>query len=269
MTKLLVNVDPYPPPDAHGERIGLQVFDLITPDGERVWVTCGWSGQLPDNVQIHAWTIQEFVADRRPTKKITDNPKHYAPLRFVNKSADLREQFIADYMAANHQVGEQEWILGLQAPRDWVGLRVYPYQGSEHIVLDEDPFLRLLTVDNRQGEKRLAVDTWEVTSSWHFPFNELVRRPQGSERPHLRTASKGHFLYRLYSRSGQLLYVGVTDNCLRRWREHSKVQPWWCEVHRFTQDWFPDRDAVEAAERHAIQVERPVHNKIHNRGGVS
>lgn len=266
-------VEPYPPSGSYGCQLGLQVFDLITPDGQRVWVASGWSGQTPSSVQIHAWTIQDFVAgDRRPSKKIHDDPKCYAALRFVNKDADQREQFIADYMAVNHQAGQQEYLLGLQAPQDWVGLRVYPYQGLEHIILDEDPLLRLLTLDARGGGKPLAVDKWEVTASWHFPFNELIRRPQGAGRsrpvgvgrPHSRPA--GQFLYRLYSRSGELLYVGVTDNCLRRWKEHSKIQPWWSEVHRLTQDWFPDRTSVEAAERRAIQVERPVHNKTHNRG---
>mgnify|MGYP003404843917 CR=1 FL=1 len=72
-------------------------------------------------------------------------------------------------------------------------------------------------------------------------------------------------LYRLYSASGVLLYVGIADNIPSRLKQHSKDKPWWPEVTSTAFQQFATRAEAEAAEKAAIQTERPVHNVVHNR----
>lgn len=69
-------------------------------------------------------------------------------------------------------------------------------------------------------------------------------------------------LYRFFDASGVLLYVGITDNPSKRWNEHaiSKRATWWSTVAKKTLEWYPSRDAADAAETQAINVERPLHN---------
>jgi predicted GIY-YIG superfamily endonuclease len=73
-----------------------------------------------------------------------------------------------------------------------------------------------------------------------------------------------HTLYRMFSAAGVLLYVGVTNDAGRRWREHAASKPWWSEVANVTVEHHPNRRSVELAERLAIITERPIHNLIHN-----
>lgn len=268
----LDDIDPYPSPDSYSGKRGLQVFDLITPDGDRVWVCAGWA----DNGKLRAWTIPDFVADRPPIKEIPDAPNRFAPLCHVNETAGRREDFIGDYMAVNHSAGTQEWHLGIPVPPDlnlWIGKKIYPYAGTgECIVRDWDTFCRTLIVDPvRAGDRQhyKAIDIWEVTASWHEAHKSRRPSRKRTTQPRATTNADGLYLYRLYDKGGQLLYIGITDNCFRRWKEHSKNQDWWGRVHQFTQDWYPDRRSVELAERRAIITESPLYNKTHNNGGDS
>lgn len=76
--------------------------------------------------------------------------------------------------------------------------------------------------------------------------------------------SQAHALYRFYSATGELLYVGITLNPSARWKRHRRDKPWWSEVARITLETHPDRPAVLAAERAAIETEHPQHNVVHN-----
>jgi len=67
-------------------------------------------------------------------------------------------------------------------------------------------------------------------------------------------------LYRLYSHTGNLLYVGVTDHLKTRLAAHAKEKPWWPEVVRKTVTWYPSKPEAEDAEALAIREERPAHN---------
>lgn len=69
-----------------------------------------------------------------------------------------------------------------------------------------------------------------------------------------------HALYRFYSTSGQLLYVGITNNPANRFEQHRDSKEWWSEVSGITIEWHPDRAAVLAAERTAVQNEMPLYN---------
>lgn len=77
-----------------------------------------------------------------------------------------------------------------------------------------------------------------------------------------------HALYRFYSPSGQLLYVGITVDPGNRWKAHAKSKPWWHDVANVTVTMYPSREAVLDAERAAILAEHPQHNVVHNRGRV-
>lgn len=71
-------------------------------------------------------------------------------------------------------------------------------------------------------------------------------------------------LYRLFSASGELLYVGISlSSAMGRLRRHRADQLWWGEVAITTVEHVP-RDRVKQLEIEAIGWERPRYNKHHN-----
>jgi len=72
------------------------------------------------------------------------------------------------------------------------------------------------------------------------------------------------YLYRFFAADGRLLYVGITENPGQRWESHMRTQPWWQRVRRQVSEWYPTREAAEAAELIAIRHEQPLFNKMHN-----
>lgn len=75
--------------------------------------------------------------------------------------------------------------------------------------------------------------------------------------------SRETFLYRLYSKEGRLIYIGISNAWHHRMQEHRRSQPWWDEVeHVFTIS-FPDRRSALVAEEAAIKSERPAYNIVH------
>jgi hypothetical protein len=71
-------------------------------------------------------------------------------------------------------------------------------------------------------------------------------------------------LYRVFGVADFLLYIGISNDFGRRWKEHAKEQPWWDQKRRLTVDeWFPFRSEAEAAEKAAIKAEHPKYNKMH------
>lgn len=71
-----------------------------------------------------------------------------------------------------------------------------------------------------------------------------------------------HVLYRFYSATGQLLYVGITMNPAQRFKSHRKSKDWWSEIVGITLEHYANREELADAERRAIQVERPLHNVV-------
>jgi predicted GIY-YIG superfamily endonuclease len=71
-------------------------------------------------------------------------------------------------------------------------------------------------------------------------------------------------LYRLYGTDGALLYIGVTDDPDRRFKQHRDSKPWWPQVARKTIEWRPSRAIALAEEAAAIKAEAPVYNIDHN-----
>jgi len=74
-----------------------------------------------------------------------------------------------------------------------------------------------------------------------------------------------HVLYRFYSATGQLLYVGITMNPPERFKGHRDQKDWWDRVSGITVETYSSREELQRAERRAIQVEHPQYNIIHNR----
>lgn len=70
-------------------------------------------------------------------------------------------------------------------------------------------------------------------------------------------------LYRFLNRAGELLYVGICDEPVKRWYAHAD-KPWWPEVALFRVRWHPSREEAAARETEAIRAERPRHNVVLN-----
>lgn len=72
-------------------------------------------------------------------------------------------------------------------------------------------------------------------------------------------------VYRLFGANQVLLYVGMTGNFSNRLREHFKDKPWAHQIRQvLLSDPYATREAVLAAEREAIENERPKYNVTHN-----
>lgn len=67
-------------------------------------------------------------------------------------------------------------------------------------------------------------------------------------------------LYRHFSQSGELLYVGISISAARRTGEHCKGSPWFQDVARIEIEWFASRGLALDAESVAIASEHPRHN---------
>ena len=72
-------------------------------------------------------------------------------------------------------------------------------------------------------------------------------------------------LYRIYA-GESLLYVGMTTDIGRRLEQHVADKPWWAEATEIRLEHLSSADALSAAERAAIQTERPLHNIRMNQG---
>jgi hypothetical protein len=69
-------------------------------------------------------------------------------------------------------------------------------------------------------------------------------------------------LYRHFNGDGTLLYVGISLSVVQRLSEHA-ASPWFKRISRIDVEWFDSRAQARAAEREAIQDERPIHNVVH------
>lgn len=67
-------------------------------------------------------------------------------------------------------------------------------------------------------------------------------------------------LYRHFSASGDLLYVGISLSALIRLRAHNRTSEWANQISRVEIEQFPDRTSALAAERVAIRTEKPLRN---------
>lgn len=73
-----------------------------------------------------------------------------------------------------------------------------------------------------------------------------------------------HVLYRMFGHSDELLYVGITCNPPARFKQHAKEKDWYAQLSYINVELHPSRDALEKAEKRAIQLEFPKYNVVHN-----
>ena len=73
-------------------------------------------------------------------------------------------------------------------------------------------------------------------------------------------------LYRCYTASGVLMYVGISVSALARWCNHGSAV--WAEfVAKIEIEKFSSREAAKAAEKTAIISERPIWNNVYGARG--
>lgn len=68
-------------------------------------------------------------------------------------------------------------------------------------------------------------------------------------------------VYRLISRPGLLLYVGIAKDVVKRLGEHRKDKDWWHKVARIEIHTYPTRADARTAELQMIIDEQPRYNK--------
>lgn len=68
-------------------------------------------------------------------------------------------------------------------------------------------------------------------------------------------------LYRAYSVTDQLLYVGISLSVMQRLSQHKTSSAWFKGASRIEVEWYPSRKAALEAELIAIRNEQPIYNK--------
>lgn len=93
------------------------------------------------------------------------------------------------------------------------------------------------------------------------PVADPMKRISAKKPRKQRTSPEtGYWLYRMFGEDGALLYVGITEVGVARWRQHQREKEWFNEVRTFTVEQFPDRESVAEAELAAIRSECPKYN---------
>lgn len=69
-------------------------------------------------------------------------------------------------------------------------------------------------------------------------------------------------LYRFFSATGELLYIGamLAINISGRMRHHKCTKPWITETKNISLEWYPNKEDAFAAESAAIAIENPKYN---------
>ena len=86
-----------------------------------------------------------------------------------------------------------------------------------------------------------------------------------SRQKRSRSQPQVHTLYRMFDSDDNLIYIGLTNNPPGRFKQHSQDKSWWDSVKYIAVEQFSSRDELIAAERTAIETERPIHNVTFNR----
>lgn len=67
-------------------------------------------------------------------------------------------------------------------------------------------------------------------------------------------------LYRFYDAHEHLLYIGISNDPRRRWKQHAKSKPWYPQVRHQALTWYASEAAARKAETIAIRQESPQYN---------
>lgn len=70
------------------------------------------------------------------------------------------------------------------------------------------------------------------------------------------------YLYKAYSSSQELLYVGITHSVDQRLAAHRNQKTWWDDVASLSIETYSSREDAEAQERHQIATLAPKYNEL-------
>lgn len=73
-----------------------------------------------------------------------------------------------------------------------------------------------------------------------------------------------YYLYRHFSKNGELLYIGISKNHNSRICDHEKNSPWFGKIHKIDIQIYKTQKLVIEAEKNAIIKERPKYNLKHH-----
>ena len=113
--------------------------------------------------------------------------------------------------------------------------------------LGRDPAGEKRAVRQKQDFERRSAPHWDLE---HRVAQKALAFLERGQEP-------GGYLYRHYHPSGDLLYVGVSLEPLRRQDRHLKVATWRVMICRIVIEPFETREAALAAEQRAIRNEFP------------
>lgn len=72
--------------------------------------------------------------------------------------------------------------------------------------------------------------------------------------------NKDNYLYRHFDGEGNLLYVGISIDPIKRLKDHSVAAHWFSKIKSVTIEEFESRNLVIDAEKNAIKNENPIYN---------
>jgi hypothetical protein len=128
-----------------------------------------------------------------------------------------------------------------------------------------------LADDQQLADGETILDYWQARDRARLLANGL---PASSLKQHLADKAMKFleqglepacYLYRHYHPNGDLLYVGVSLEPLRRQIRHIGEASWWSAVHQILIEPFATREEALAAEELAIRTEFPRFNRSGNR----
>lgn len=131
---------------------------------------------------------------------------------------------------------------------------------AQQMQVAAEMLLRESLVGNRQ---RIAAAFAHI----HACLNEDLGMDHRADWTFLKARDQGSTvtaLYRWYDADDTLLYIGITNDPHVRQSAHAKKSSWADFAVRGTIERFPSRPEAEAAEKAAIEAERPLFNHVHN-----
>ena len=72
-------------------------------------------------------------------------------------------------------------------------------------------------------------------------------------------------VYTMLDKKGKPLYVGMSKDTVRRFKQHAKSKEWYPEVAKVKTKKYKSRTKAMIAEKKAIKAHSPLYNVIHNR----
>jgi len=153
---------------------------------------------------------------------------------------------------------------GMRAPRITIGkTSAIPVQQARNIAsqlyaqvkLGRDPADERRTARQQQVVAQHSAPRWNLEH--HIAQKALGFLERGQE--------PACYLYRHYHPNGDLLYVGVSLEPLRRQDSHLKTATWRDMITHIVIEPFATREEALAAEQRAIRKEFPKFNATHNR----